>query len=409
MSVGKIAQMIQAVNKSLTDATGYLPPYDQRRYAEIKTWQKTLAAAEGGKAGDANTNGNVRARFTFRKRAMVAPTTTTTTKPSTLNGGSRKVDPAAEEAEHSSQSSNTSSVQPTIADSSAMDRDTSTSTSTSQITIQDLSRKYITLDSLLPTAAPHSETDLEESTTAATTTHPGLSITIRNISLCVIDLRPRPPLPCSKPNEGMLSAQQQQQQQQQQRQQPRVTALYGDGIKDSIILAPGGLEEVAGSVMMHALEKVLVITACQQVCLGHLQQRGRFALFADWGPGNARQFRIHESEDAVLLLSIPSNPIIEHASHLVFGRYPRSLSLSLSPSADDHVPPPPTPTRAVQDFSWIKPSPSPNYRMMDDEESERVGALVERVVRSGWSGDDDDDGWEERLKGLLREVFTGPK
>lgn len=127
--------------------------------------------------------------------------------------------------------------------------------STSQITIRDLSSAYITLDSLLPLdQKPTSHSDVSGDMTPT-----GLSITIRNVDHCIIDLRP-PPRSGSGAGSGSADA--------GTPVLPRLTALYGDGIRDSIVIAPG--EDVAGSVMLHSLERVVVMTACQQVSGGFL-------------------------------------------------------------------------------------------------------------------------------------------
>ncbi|KAJ9109354.1 hypothetical protein QFC21_000684 [Naganishia friedmannii] len=338
--VGKVAQRIQALNKSLTDATPYLPPYDQRR------------------GGDGSAKPG-RGKFMFKRRAAAA--TTTTTWEGDVGKGLKDTTVDDRSVENGSATMGTErQAMPLPSNStvgpSPVTRVPVSDTSTSQITIQDLSSAYITLDSLLSPPTPTNGGGSHADPAADNITPTGLSITIRNIDRCVIDLRPTP---SSTAGTGTAVVQ----------QQPRLTALYGDGVRDSVVIAPG--TDVAGSVMLHSLERVVVITACQQ-------------------------FRIHSSADAILLLSIPSNPIIEHSSRLRFGRYPHSLSPA--PNAPPPRPPPP----AVQDFSWIKPSASPNFRTIGDEESDTLGVQVEQVIHG--SGDE----WKETLAGFLAEVFVGP-
>jgi hypothetical protein len=101
------------------------------------------------------------------------------------------------------------------------------------------------------------------------------------------------------------------------------------------------------------------------------------------------QFRIHSSSCAILLLHIPSNPIIEHSSSLRFGRYPSDLRHKTSPSSvvSRH--------RDVQDFGWIKPGPSPNFEVLTDEAADNVGSEVAKVLDGG-------EGWQGRLEEVLK-------
>lgn len=90
----------------------------------------------------------------------------------------------------------------------------------------------------------------------------------------------------------------------------------------------------------------------------------------------------------MLLLRIPSNPIIEHSSSLLFGRYPSNLRQASSPSLVSRH-------SEVQDFGWIKPGPSPNFEVLTDEVADEVGSKVAEVL-------DGDKRWQERLGELLK-------
>jgi tubulin-specific chaperone C len=74
---------------------------------------------------------------------------------------------------------------------------------------------------------------------------------------------------------------------------------------------------------------------------------------------------MHTSRDVDVYLSIQSNPIIEHCAGIRFGSYPRSVL----PDVTQNV-------LSVQDFSHIKPAPSPNWRFLSDEEK--------LDVKEGW-------------------------
>ena len=99
------------------------------------------------------------------------------------------------------------------------------------------------------------------------------------------------------------------------------------------------------------------------------------------------QFRIHSSSHAILLLHIPSNPILEHSSSLRFGRYPTDLRHNSSFSLVSRY-------REVQDFGWIKPGPSPNFEVMPDDAADEVGSRVVRVL-------DSKKGWRAALEEVL--------
>jgi hypothetical protein len=72
-----------------------------------------------------------------------------------------------------------------------------------------------------------------------------------------------------------------------------------------------------GSAIMEDLTDCLVILGAQQVRAGiWVYVKGFVEL----------QFRIHSSQRTKILLHLPSTPIIEHSSSLVFGPYPAFLN-----------------------------------------------------------------------------------
>ncbi|KAF5325370.1 hypothetical protein D9619_009652 [Psilocybe cf. subviscida] len=120
-----------------------------------------------------------------------------------------------------------------------------------------------------------------------------------------------------------------------------LTALHVRNLKDCVVLLP----HVAGSALLHDMERCVIL-------LG------------------SHQFRMHTSKQINILLSIASNPIIEHCSAIRFGQYP---------AAFEPVPKP-LPMYTVQDFSHIRATPSPNFSIMPDEETERIKEALETLV-----------------------------
>jgi len=72
------------------------------------------------------------------------------------------------------------------------------------------------------------------------------------------------------------------------------------------------------------------------------------------------QFRIHTSKSVDVYLLTTSNPIIEHSSTIRFAAYPTSLSQPVQTISDNKY-------TSVQDFSHIRPTPSPNWCILPDE------------------------------------------
>lgn len=93
---------------------------------------------------------------------------------------------------------------------------------------------------------------------------------------------------------------------------------------------------------------------------------------------------MHSSKKVDVLLVITSNPIIEHCQEIRFGRYPNNL-LPVARREEVQVHSPIfvyMPSRYsyqnlgafnVQDFSHIRPTPSPNFSAMTNEEMDVVG------------------------------------
>ncbi|KAG7093532.1 hypothetical protein E1B28_007204 [Marasmius oreades] len=77
---------------------------------------------------------------------------------------------------------------------------------------------------------------------------------------------------------------------------------------------------------------------------------------------SSHQFRIHNSSNTRINLTTQSTPIIEHSSGLTFN------------------------VTDVQDFSHVKPTPSPNWRF--DDNSVDVSSILDRLQTPGFNVDD---------------------
>lgn len=111
------------------------------------------------------------------------------------------------------------------------------------------------------------------------------------------------------------------------------------------------------------------------------------------------QFRMHSSKNIDVLLSISSTPIIEDCTSIRFGHYPPSFHPS-PPQSEVSSPPSsihtlgsgyrplqyitnltykqPQPL-SIQDFSHIRPTPSPNYSLMNEERQGSLHRTVEAL------------------------------
>ncbi|ESK84504.1 tubulin-specific chaperone [Moniliophthora roreri MCA 2997] len=111
-----------------------------------------------------------------------------------------------------------------------------------------------------------------------------------------------------------------------------ISALHVWNVSDSVLILP----RIPGSAMLHDLKNCVVILGCHQ-------------------------FRMHTSQHVDVYLSIQSNPIIEHCTGIRFDTYPRSILREETAEETDSV-------LSVQDFSHIKSTPSPNWRMLSNVE-----------------------------------------
>ncbi|KAF8653655.1 hypothetical protein AX16_003806 [Volvariella volvacea WC 439] len=254
------------------------------------------------------TSATPKSKFTFRRTAKPSPS------PSTLTPGSDSSSTltSAREATSSTASLTRDSGSvaistPTSASASISAQSPGTGTTNPTLSLTGKEGQYLDTCSLpLGTLFPPSS----QSTTSPSSLTS--DVTISDIQGCIINLLP-------------LS-------QQPETPQLNVSAVHINAVSDSVLLLP----LVKGSIMMHNIKNCLIVVGCHQ-------------------------FRMHTSTNVTIYLQIPSTPIIEYCSSLKFGLYP----LELVVSTEDRAKVKPF---NVQDFSHIRPTPSPNWRMLEEDE-----------------------------------------
>ncbi|KAF5350545.1 hypothetical protein D9756_008724 [Leucocoprinus leucothites] len=115
-----------------------------------------------------------------------------------------------------------------------------------------------------------------------------------------------------------------------------ISAIHLRKISNSVLLLP----IINGSILIHDLSRCVIVLGCHQ-------------------------FRMHSSTKVDVFLSISSNPIIEDGHDVRFAPYPRALLTPEQPQESITTPP------AVQDFSHIRNTPSPNWIHMEESDTSR--------------------------------------
>jgi hypothetical protein len=174
---------------------------------------------------------------------------------------------------------------------------------------------------------------------------PTFDLTISDLNRCVVDL-------CSP---AMISS---------PHHQLPLTAVHIRDLKDTILILPN----VKGSVLFHNLHRCTVIVACHQVSISLYDVEIALTY--------SIQFRMHSSTHVRVYLATISNPVIEDCSAIAFAEYPSFVS-SLNPLVAESLPSNVGPVLCsltslsfflcqsnhtdIQDFSHIRPTPSPNW------------------------------------------------
>lgn len=124
---------------------------------------------------------------------------------------------------------NAGGTNPWVSADSVDREDTSGNSSSVQVALRGMSQRRIDLDHVL------------SSSRDPTSQRTGFSLVLEDIQGCLIDLRRQD----TSKDTG-----------------PRLTALYGANVRDSVLLVP---DDMTGSVMLDRMERVVVVAGCQQV------------------------------------------------------------------------------------------------------------------------------------------------
>ncbi|RMJ25111.1 Tubulin-specific chaperone c [Aspergillus sp. HF37] len=131
-------------------------------------------------------------------------------------------------------------------------------------------------------------------------------------------------------------------------------SLTVKGVRESLLVCG----QVDGPAHITAMENSVVVVSC-------------------------RQFRMHSCADVDVYLSSSSNPIIEDCTNIRFTRIPRAYALDHLREDDQDR------WSQVEDFKWIKPEPSPNWRLLNPDEVVPEEVWAEIVPGGpGWSLED---------------------
>ncbi|KAF8532049.1 tubulin binding cofactor C-domain-containing protein, partial [Gautieria morchelliformis] len=210
--------------------------------------------------------------------------------------------------------------------------------STTNLELSSRSSAQLTLSSLVrPTDVPPSQ---------QTTLSRSSDITLTDLTDCIVNLAPR-----TSPKDVLAKF------------EPTliITALHARALSRVVLAMP----PIEGSILLHDIHNSIIMVGCHQ-------------------------FRMHNSTNTTVLLHVLSNPIIECSHGIRFGVYPMALCRtspqSLLERSSKHS--------MVQDFDWIKSSPSPNWSIVDPTPFE------DRLIQVLDNGVTDTD-----VGGVLKEIF----
>ncbi|KND01704.1 uncharacterized protein SPPG_03499 [Spizellomyces punctatus DAOM BR117] len=169
-----------------------------------------------------------------------------------------------------------------------------------------------------------------------------------------------------------------------------VAALHAKKLRNCLVIAG----PIAGSVLLENCENCVFVLAC-------------------------RQFRMHHTMHADVFLHIPSHPIIEDCDKIRFAPYPaEDLSSLLTTSsmsrlfemADLEYTPEVNRFDKVEDFKWLKRTPSPHWGVLAENERRidwRTCALIPKEDGNGYIGSEDALGDTRAILGnVLPTSFT---
>jgi hypothetical protein len=148
-----------------------------------------------------------------------------------------------------------------------------------------------------PTSAIKFENRKDEHLTLEPSLNGSSSLILTNLEGCILDFR-LPKLSASPTTSNS-----------------RLTSIHAQGLKRCLVLA-----DVEGSIMLLGVESSVLVVSAHQVCSSFLHVHSSLERIR-WVFTDA-QFRIHQSHHTTVLLTISSQPIIEHCSSILFGAYP---------------------------------------------------------------------------------------
>ncbi|TFY63127.1 hypothetical protein EVJ58_g3433 [Rhodofomes roseus] len=256
-AVQQLSTDFAKLRKELTDATNFLPPYNQRQ-CELQ-----LKEVEGS-LEKLRTAAAPKPKFAFKRKAVPSVQSPLPT-----------ASPASRDAPEK-----------------AVVVTSSNATPSTGVTISGRSHEFIDLSSLPPSV---SATDL----------------IISDLDHCVLYMLPRPGLEDDTARDV------------------RITALHARNVRNSVLIMP----MIEGSALLHDVSQCVLALGCHQ-------------------------YRMHTSTQTDVYISLASNPVIEHCKEIRFANYPRFLQ-----RAGDEYPS----TLTVQDFSHIRPTPSPNWSILPED------------------------------------------
>ncbi|KZS99598.1 uncharacterized protein LAESUDRAFT_733049 [Laetiporus sulphureus 93-53] len=111
----------------------------------------------------------------------------------------------------------------------------------------------------------------------------------------------------------------------------KITVLHARNVRNCILLLP----QIEGSALLHDLSRCIIVLRCHQ-------------------------YRMHTSSQTDVYIAVSSKPIIEHSTNIRFALYPAPLRSSDTNPMGNNLSKP--------DFSHIRPTPSPNWALLAENE-----------------------------------------
>ncbi|THU97622.1 hypothetical protein K435DRAFT_777907 [Dendrothele bispora CBS 962.96] len=379
--VDALSVEFEKISKSLRDAIGLIPKSDQGSCeAQLKRLEKTLE--------DLRKSAAPKSKFAFKRKPKTDNPSSTLSTP---------ISPTPKPEAQSNTGTQTQTQDSTTSSSSA-------STSTSQLMLSSRVKQYLTIHSIdgIPSSSTSSSTSNQTSSSSPQRKPRSSDLGLSDLDHCVVNFVT--PSPSYVFENEVLD----------------ISAVQIRNVKNSVLLLP----RINGSVMLHDLRDCVVVLGCHQ-------------------------FRMHTSQAIDVFIDINLNPIIEQCHGIRFAPYPSFesdlnngtpldatvTSMITSASTNNstttvetshqtrNVPETGLETGSgtsrtnlsVQDFSHIRPTPSPNWRLLllnsKEDEEKRSGKLKEVMFAETLVGGvklEGRDGDEESLVNGILEALLPP-